>query len=502
MLSLSDYDIAFNEFIKKRGFFWQTADLYGGLAGFYDYGHLGTLIKRNWETLWIDFFLNLGDNYYLIETSDILPEAVLKASGHVDYFTDVLVECSKCKETYRGDHLIEEKAELKEELTDLDEIFKHIQDLGIVCDKCGGTLRKPTDFNMMFPLIVGSTGKDKVYLRPETAQGAYLNFYREFNALRRKIPMGLAIIGKAFRNEISPRQGFFRVREFTQAELQIFHDPKNFNELFNFELVKDYKINVCLIKDREEADFKILSCKEILKNTDLPEFYIYHMAKIQQFYFDILQLPKEKVRFFEKSEKERAFYNQIHFDIEVNFQQLKGFKEVAGLHYRGDYDLSCHQKGSSKKLSIKLEDGRKVLLNVLELSFGVDRNILALLDCNFYIEDGRNILRIPPYLAPYHVGIFPLQRKDNLDEKAKEIYRDLRKKYRTFYDEIGSIGKRYARLDEIGVPYCITVDYETLDKKHAEFDTVTIRFRDSKEQIRIKVEDLVDWLDNKTKVNF
>ncbi|MFX0135751.1 MAG: His/Gly/Thr/Pro-type tRNA ligase C-terminal domain-containing protein, partial [Candidatus Hodarchaeota archaeon] len=336
----------------------------------------------------------------------------------------------------------------------------------------------------------------------ETAQGAYLNFYREFNALRRKIPLGLAIIGKAFRNEISPRQGFFRVREFTQAELQIFHDPSNFNELFDYESVKNYKINICLVKDREEADFKILSCKEILKTTGLPEFYIYHMAKIQQFYFDILQLPQEKVRFFEKSEKERAFYNQVHFDIEVNFQQLGGFKEVAGLHYRGDYDLSCHEKGSKKKLSVKLDDGKKILLNVLELSFGVDRNILALLDCNFYIEDGRNILRIPPYLAPYHVGIFPLQKKDNLDVKAKEIYTHLRKRFRAFYDEVGSIGKRYARLDEIGVPYCITVDYETLDKKHQDFDTVTIRFRDSKEQIRVKVGDLVNWLDNKTEVNF
>ncbi|MHA1380078.1 MAG: glycine--tRNA ligase [Candidatus Helarchaeota archaeon] len=491
---MNDYDRVFNEFIKKRGFFWQTADIYGGVKGFYDYGHLGTLIKRNWESEWLKYFLGLGDNYYMIESCNILPEAVLKASGHVDHFTDVLVECSKCKETYRGDHLIEEKIELKEELTDLDEIFKYIQDLGIVCKNCGGALRKPRNFNMMFPIDIGATSKDKGYLRPETAQGSYLNFYREFEALRRKIPMGLAIIGKAFRNEISPRQGFFRVREFTQAELQIFHDPKTFNDIFDFESVKDYKINICLVKERDRGDFQSYTCEEIRKITDLPEFYIYHMAKTQQFYFDILQLPTDKVRFFEKSEKERAFYNKIHFDIEVNLRQLKSFKEVAGLHYRGDYDLSCHQKGSKKKLSIKMKDGRKILLSVLELSFGVDRNILALIDSNFYIKDNRNILRLPPRVAPYHIGVFPLQRRDNLDKKAKEIYQNLKLKFRAFYDETGSIGKRYARLDEIGVPYCITVDYETLDNKDPNFDTVTIRFRDSKDQIRVKIMELENWL--------
>ncbi|MHA1298996.1 MAG: glycine--tRNA ligase [Candidatus Helarchaeota archaeon] len=482
---MDKFEIAFNEFIKKRGFFWQTADIYGGIAGFYDYGHLGTLIKRNWENLWIDYFLRLGDNYYLIESCNILPEAVLKASGHVDHFTDVLVECSKCKETYRGDHLVEEKIDLKEELTDIDEIFKYIQDLGIVCKKCGGVLRKPRNFNMMFPLEIGSTGKDKGYLRPETAQGSYLNFYREFEALRRKIPMGLAIIGKAYRNEISPRQGFYRVREFTQAELQIFHDPKNFNDLFDFDSIKNYEINVCLVTDRDKGDFQVLSCEKIKEKTGLPEFYIYHMAKIQQFYFDILEIPKNKIRFFEKSEKERAFYNKIHFDIEINIRQLGGFKEVAGLHYRGDYDLSCHQKGSRKKLSIKLEDGRRILLSVLELSFGVDRNILAIVDCNFYIEDGRNILKIPPRLAPYHVGIYL---------KAKEIYQDLRSTFRVFYDETGAIGKRYYRLDEIGVPFCITVDYETLDKNNKDYDTVTIRFRDTKKQIRVRIGELKNWL--------
>lgn len=491
---LNEFGVAFNEFIKNRGYFWQTADIYGGLAGFYDYGHLGTLIKRNWENLWINYFLNLGDNYYLVESCEILPESVLKASGHVDHFTDVLVECSKCGETYRGDHLVEERIEIKEELKDLDEIFNYIQDLGIICKKCGGTLTKPTNFNMMFPLIIGALGKDKGYLRPETAQGAYLNFYREYLALRRKIPMGLAIIGKAFRNEIAPRQWLFRVREFTQAELQIFHDPEHFNELFDFESIKNYEINICLVKNREQSDFEIMNCREILESTGLPEFYIYHMAKIQQFYFDILQFPKNKIRFFEKSESERAFYNKIHFDIEINFQQLKGFKEVAGLHYRGDYDLSCHQRGSGRKLELKMEDGRKILLNVLELSFGVDRNILALLDCNFSIEDGRNILNIPPLLAPYHVGVFPLQKRDNLDIKANEIYGKLRKKFRSFYDEVGSIGKRYARLDEIGVPFCITVDYDTLDEKSSVFNSVTIRFRNSKEQIRVEVGDLENWL--------
>jgi glycyl-tRNA synthetase len=348
----------------------------------------------------------------------------------------------------------------------------------------------------MFQLKIGATGKLTGYLRPETAQGAYLNFLNQFRALREKIPMGLAIIGKAYRNEISPRQGFFRVREFTQAELQIFHDPMNFDELFDFESINDYRINLCLVQDRKKGDFITRTCKEIKNLTKLPDFYIYHMAKIQQFYLEVLEFSKDRIRFYEKSEEERAFYNQYHFDIEFKFQQFDGFEEIAGLHYRGDHDLLSHQKMSNKKLEVTTTDRRKIILNVLELSFGVDRNILAVLDGSFQIENGRNILKIPPILAPYHIGILPLQKKDGLPEKSIELKNRLSNIFRVFYDEGGSIGKRYARLDEIGVPFCLTVDYETLDKDSSNYNTVTIRFRDTRKQIRIKIEDLIAWIEN------
>src|SRR5205823_3187014 len=214
----------------RRGFLWPAVDLYGGFAGFYDYGHNGVLLRRRWEDRWIETFLGLSDNYYLIDTTTILPEAALKASGHVDHFTDILVTCTRCGESYRGDQLLEAATHEEQEGLTTEEIDARIQELKLRCPNCKGVLGPSREFHMMFPLEVGPTGKDRAYLRPETAQGVFLNFKREFEALRRRLPMGLAIVGRAYRNEISPRQGAYRMREFIQAELQIFFDPETFGD--------------------------------------------------------------------------------------------------------------------------------------------------------------------------------------------------------------------------------------------------------------------------------
>jgi len=337
---------------------------------------------------------------------------------------------------------------------------------------------------MMFPVSVGPKGRDKAFLRPETAQGVYLNFRREFETLRKKLPLGLAVIGKAYRNEISPRQGVYRMRELIQAELQIFFDPDKFDNEVDFEAVKDYKLRLMFADDRK--NIKEVACNEIV--SILPKFYLFHMAKIQDFYVNILNVPKDKFRFYEKAGKEKAFYNKIHFDVELNLESLGGFREVAGLHYRGDYDLSKHQAGSKQSMEVNI-DGKKFIPHVLELSFGVDRNFWAMLDLFYKEEEKRLVLKIPTELAPKTIAVFPLVNKDGLPEKSKEIYNKLKERFDVFYDDSGSIGRRYARMDEIGTPYCITIDYQT-----AEDDTVTVRDRDTTKQERVRIGEIEEMI--------
>ncbi len=464
---------------KRRGFIWASAEVYGGTSGFYDYGHLGTGLKRKLENLWLNYFLNLG-NYHLIDPANLLPEISLKSSGHAEHFTDILVECSKCKHSFKADPLVEEKTGESVEGLTLEEIDGIVEKLKIVCPNCKGRLGKASFFNLMFPVWVGAKGKEKAFLRPETAQCVYLNFKREFETLRKKLPLGLAVIGKAYRNEISPRQGVYRMRELTQAELQIFFDPEKFDNEVDFENVKDYKLRIMFAVDRK--NIKEVSCKEL---TDiLPKFYLFHMARIQDFYVNVLNVPTDKFRFYEKTGKEKAFYNKIHFDVELNLETWDGFREVAGIHYRSDYDLSKHQEGSKQSMTVNI-DGKKFIPHVLELSFGVDRNFWAMLDLFFVEEEKRVVLKIPSKIAPKILAVFPLVNKDGLPEKSREIYEILKEKFDRFYDVSGSIGRRYARMDEIGTPYCITIDHQTI-----EDDTVTIRDRDTTQQVRVKVEEI------------
>jgi len=466
----------------RRGFLWPAADLYGGFAGFYDYGHNGALLRRRWEDAWIDWFLGLGDNYYLIDTTTILPEAPLKASGHVDHFTDILVACTRCGESYRGDHLLEAVTHEEHEGLTPEELDAKIREFRIRCPNCKGELGASRPFNMMFPLAVGPTGKDRAYLRPETAQGVYLNFKREFEALRRKLPMGLAIVGRAYRNEISPRQGAYRMREFLQAELQIFMDPEVFGEQVPYASIADVPLRIAWAREKAVPTAHEIPARELVAR-GLPTWYVYHLVQVQRFYLECLRVPREKFRFAELDEKERAFYNKIHFDVQLDQESLGGFKEVGGVHYRTDHDLSGHERMSRERQAVTVGT-KKVLPHVLELSFGVDRNVWALLDLGF-TKGKRSVLHLPPRLAPISVGVFPLVSKDGLPERAESIYRAMRKRVSAFYDEAGSIGKRYARMDEIGTPFCVTIDHETLEGKG-----VTIRERDTQRQVRVPEDGL------------
>ncbi len=465
----------------NRGFFFNTANIYGGRAGFFTYGHLGKLLKNNFESLWRKHYLNLDENFYEIQSNSILPENVFKASGHIENFNDPLVECKKCNSRFRADHLLEENGLEDAESLSIEEMNLEISKRKIKCKKCKGDLVDVKQFNMMFPIETGFSG-DKGYLSPETAQGAYLTFKDEFFATRGKLPLGLAIIDKAYRNEISPRQGFFRLREFTQAELQIFFDADLINEHKNWDEVKNKKL---LIKLKDDDGVKEITCEKLNSEYKIPRFYIYYASKVQDFYLEKIGIPKEKFRLRELNEKERAFYNKVHFDVEANFGTLGGFKEIGGIHYRTDHDLSGHQKISKKNLMVNI-DGKKFIPHVIELSFGVDRNIFMLLDIFFNEKEKGVILELPPRLSPIKIAIFPLVKKDEkLVGTAKEIYENLKEDFKTVYDESGSVGKRYARNDEIGTPFCITIDGES-----EKDNSATIRNRDDGKQERIKINEL------------
>jgi len=468
---------------KRRGFFWQSALVYGGLAGFWDYGHLGTLVKRRFENLWRSYFLGLDDNFYEVSTSLVMPEPVFKASGHLSHFVDPIVKCSKCGNAERADQLLEQELKQSFEGVASAEMDAVIKKHNIRCPKCKGQLESAGELNMMFPLKVG-VGKEAVaYLTPETAQGAYLNFLQEFECLRRKLPMGLAIVGKAFRNEISPRNALIRMREFTQAELQIFFDPDAIGKHERFAEVAKYKLLVYPVTNRKSGKIDEVSCEELAKG--LPQFYVYHMARVQQFYLDVLMLPKKLFRFRELDKEEKAFYNKYHWDVELCLESM-GWEEVAGVHYRTDHDLAGHQQVSKQKMVVNV-DGKDVLPHVLELSFGVDRNVYAFLELSYKEEKERTIITFPKLIAPFDAGVFPLVNKDGLPEKAREIQRMLEQAgLIVFFDGSGSIGRRYRRTDEIGVAAGITIDYDSL--KGAD---VTLRDSATMDQVRVPVKDLV-----------
>ncbi|HUJ78170.1 MAG TPA: glycine--tRNA ligase [Thermoplasmata archaeon] len=475
--------------LRRRGVLWPSAEIYGGAQGLYDYGPLGTALKRRLEDAWAAWFVGLSHDYHLIEPAELLPEAVVRASGHLENFTDPEVTCGACHAVFRADTVLEKARPEGVDGLSPAEIGALVQSSAVRCPSCGSReLSVPRPFNLMFGTDLGVMGKERAYLRPETAQGSYLSFARMWDVGRRALPLGIAVIGKAYRNEIAPRQILFRMRAFTQAELQIFFAPDRFP--VPFDRVRDETVPVVRVDQRSgEETPGVPTAASALVAAGLPEFYVYHMVHLHRFLRDVLRYPADRIRFFEKSDTERAFYNRIQFDAELELESLGGFKEVGAIHYRGDYDLSRHGEGSGRDLSVTPTGEPTVLPHVLELTFGVDRNLWGLADTHLARDGERTVWHLPPYLAPVPVGVFPLIPKAQAAYASELADALLADGVPNQYDEAGTIGKRYARMDEAGAPFCVTVDGGTVGDG-PERDTVTLRERDSKAQARLPRSEL------------
>lgn len=476
--------------LRRRGVLWPSAEIYGGAQGLYDYGPLGAALKRRIEDAWQSWFLGLSEDYYLIEPAEILPEAVVRASGHLENFTDPEVVCGKCHAVFRADTVLEKARPEGVDGLSVEAIRGLLSTHRAKCPNCGSSeLTVPTPFNLMFGLDWGAASAERAYLQPETAQASYLAFPRMWEVGRRALPLGIANIAHAYRNEIAPRQVLFRMRAFTQAELQIFFDPAAFP--LPFAEVADEVVPVVRAAERLAGREAVVptAARELVA-AGLPEFYVYHMVQSLRFYRDVLGHPAGRIRFWEKSDAERAFYNRIQFDIEVELESLGGYKELGAVHYRGDYDLGRHGSAVKQDLSVVPASGGRVLPHVLELTFGVDRNLWALADRHLGKDGERTLWRLPPSLAPEPVAVFPLLKKEHgaEAERVAGLLRDAGVPAVT--DASGSIGKRYARMDEVGTPFCLTIDGASLDPASPEHGTVTVRERDSKSQRRVAVADL------------
>ncbi|MCH8519648.1 MAG: glycine--tRNA ligase [Nanoarchaeota archaeon] len=479
-------------FCRKKGFLYQSSEIYGGVSGVYDYGHIGTLLKKNFQNSWIKYFKSLHENFYEIQTGQIMHERVFKASGHLENFYDPIVEIEGQDETFRADHLIEEKLSQRAEDLTIDEMKELIVSKKLLGDIDYSKV-KITNLNLMFDVHMGPTKGTKAYLRPETAQSPFVNFKAQFELQRKKLPMGLMLIGKVFRNEISPRNLNLRTREFEQAELQIFFNPNTLNEKHNkFDEIKDIKLPVKLVNSTTDNEVEYKSVEELL-TYGVHEMYAYYLARVFLFYRDVLKL-NINLRFLELNEKERAFYNKMHFDIEMKMHSINKWVEIGGVHYRTNHDLSSHEKESNISMTIQDEARQeKVLPHVLELSFGVDRNLYAIIDQSTFIneENNQTTMHMTSKLSPISVGIFPLMNKEPLTKVAyelKELF--VEEDIETVVETSGSVGKRYARNDEIGTAYCITIDYETIEEGDNK-DTITIRNRDTQEQKRVHKDEVV-----------
>lgn len=448
---------------KRRGFIFPSSEIYGGFSGVYDYGHYGTLLLNNVKSAWQKVVAQERMDVVLLDSGIFMHPTTWKASGHVDGFNDPQIDCRKCKNRFRADHVLEEfgvnadKQTLAWINTELDTLRKEKK---LVCSNCGSAdLTEAKVFSLMVKSNLGSpvdalTEENVVYLRPETCGGIYLEYKNTVDSLHPKLPFGIAQIGKAFRNEIVAKQFIFRTREFEQMEMQYFHHKKDTKDIF-------------------EAWHK-----------DRWAFYLNY------------GIPEAKLN-WHKHDK-LAHYASEAYDIEYDYKMLGGFKELEGVHARGDWDLTQHSKFSGVDLSYFNEETKERFIpHIVETSVGAARMMLAFLD-NAYTEeildDGetRVVLKLDPRLSPIKVAVLPLSKKEELSTVAKELWKNLSKKLFVEYDETQSIGKRYRRQDEIGTPYCVTVDFDTLTD-----NAVTVRDRDTMKQERIAVSELENYLKGK-----
>ncbi|MEM5766338.1 MAG: glycine--tRNA ligase [Candidatus Aenigmatarchaeota archaeon] len=475
---------------KRRGIIFPSSEIYGGLAGFFDYGNVGLLLKRKIENSWREFFVKSEEKIFEVETSLIMHERVWEASGHLKSFIDPITQCKKCNSFYRADNLIQESTNRFVEGLKIEDLTKIIEKEKLKCPKCKGDLSEVKIFNLMLSTNVGPASGNKAYLRPETAQGIFVNFKNLLTSTRASLPFGVAQVGKSYRNEISPRQWIMRLREFSQMEIEYFFNP-NKAEAPDKNLLET-KIRILTREAQKEKNPKEveIKAKEAVEKRIIPnEIMAYFMVK-EFIWYQRLGIPREALRFRHMLPEETPHYSSGNFDLEIKFDF--GWREVVGNAYRTDHDLSSHMKHSGEDFGVV--DGKdKIVPHVFEPSFGMERTIYAVLLYCFKEgkERGWSWFAFPPNISPYSVGVFPLVNKDGLPEKAKEVYTVLKNCFDAYYDESGSIGKRYARADEIGVPYCVTIDYDTLRDS-----TVTIRNRDDCSQARAKISNIVDIVFN------
>ncbi len=554
------------ELAKRRGFLWNSFELYGGTAGFYDYGPLGAMLKRRVENIWRDIFV-INEGFYEIEAPTIGIEDIFIASGHVGGFSDPLTECQKCNEAFRADHLVGDVVDNPDTLG-ADELTAVISENNIKCPECGGKLGNVYEFNLMFKTSIGPGGKRAGYLRPETAQGMFVDFPRLLKFYRDQLPFGATQIGKAYRNEISPRQGVIRLREFTQAEAEIFIDPRDKTHP-KFGEIADILLVLYSQEGQEQGSPEKMTIKEAVQNGIIAhEFLGYCLARTYQFLIRVGVSP-EKLRFRQHMKDEMAHYAADCWDAEIQSERF-GWVEVVGIADRTDYDLKAHAKQSETELTVyvpyetpvKVErftvkpnmgilgprykgkagkianalkvmepgdlagdiievmvdgeririekdavsfenvteevHGETVIPHVIEPSFGIDRITYSLLEHSYFEEEAvaeegeedekRIVLRLPAEVAPVQAAVLPLLTRGELINPANNIVKDLRKAgILVAFDDSGTIGRRYRRNDEIGTPYSITVDYQTL-----EDGTVTIRDRDTMKQVRTGMSDISD----------
>jgi glycyl-tRNA synthetase len=449
-------------FCKKKGFVFRSSDLYGGFSGFWDFGPLGVELFNNIKKEWWSYFVQTKENMVGIESSIISHPLIWKASGHLESFKDVMGKCKKCSKLMK---LEEGKC------------------------SCGGDLEKVEDFNLMFETKVGTDEADTVYLRPETAQGMFTDFKLAQQVSRQQLPFGIAQIGKCFRNEIAPRDFLFRSREFHIGEFEFFIHPeeKKCNLLDKKHL--NLKINLVDSETQEKGnqDVKEVGIEKMLKQRKLGEWHAYWLAE-QVLWFNSLGLREIKIR--EHTKDELSHYSSATFDID--YEYVFGSRELAGIADRSQYDLKQHQEESKQSLEIFDEkSSKKVIPRVIEPTFGIERVFLAVLTKAYVYDESRGniVLKIPLKLSPIKAAVFPIVKKPKYVKIAESIVNDLKKEFNVVYDRSGSIGRRYARNDEIGTPYCITID----DKSPKQKDC-TIRNRDDTKQIRVKISELKEIL--------
>lgn len=559
------------ELAKKRGFFWGSYEIYGGLSGFYDMGPLGVLVKRELINVWLRRFVYSNDLVVEIETPLINPRIVFQASGHEESFLDPVLVCESCGRVYRADHLIKERLGLDVEGWSLDQLEQVVRSNNLNCPECGGRLGKPFNVMLLFKTEIGPYRGEPGYLKPEHAQGMFINFANVLRIRRNKLPFGVAQVGRVARNEISPRQGLLRLREFTIMELEFFFDPataeEEFKEYIQEVIDDELRIITADMKINHVDKPKVFAVRELLEKKIVKTPWMAYWMAIGNRFLKELGIADDNIRFVEKLPHERAHYSAQTFDQEV-YTKKYGWVEVAGYAYRTDFDLKRHidyskadlyyfkkydepverdvKKAvpdyskiksalgdasqevlkvlggvSQEELYAQLEargfvevagvrlgpeyfivkverekvTGKRIIPHVVEPSFGVERVLYVLLEHAYTTKENRVILKLPKKLAPYHVAVFPLvagkkPEHAKIVNLSKKIYRELiNRGYRVVYDDDGSIGRRYARVDEIGVPLAVTVDYQSI-----EDSSVTVRFRDTWEQVRISEKDLYEYI--------